>query len=84
MASDIPVLREVAADAAEYCAVADIAAWTRSILALVAERDNAPAAWQARKARGVERASQFSWSTYANSVVSVYRSVAGRARATTT
>jgi glycosyltransferase involved in cell wall biosynthesis len=79
VASDIPVLREVAADAAEYCNVADVTAWSDSILALIAERDNAADAWQARKARGVARASQFSWSTYAAALVSVYRSVAGRA-----
>jgi glycosyltransferase involved in cell wall biosynthesis len=78
VASDIPVLREVAADAAEYCGVGDIAAWSRTILALIAERDGAPAEWQARKARGVARASQFSWATYAAAVVSVYRSVAAR------
>lgn len=84
VASDIPVLREVAGGAAEYCAVADIAAWTRSILALIAERDQAPAAWQARKARGVARASQFSWSSYAGSVASIYRLVAGRDATETT
>ena len=76
VASDIPVLREVAAGAAEYCGVGDVAAWTRTILALIAERDGAPAEWQARKVRGVTRASQFSWATYAASVASVYRSVA--------
>ena len=77
VASDIPVLREVGADAAAYCGVADVAAWTRSILALIAERDTNPGAWQARKARGVARAAQFSWATYAASVVSVYRCTAG-------
>lgn len=73
IASDIPVLREVGADAAEYCGVADVADWSRTILALIAERDTNPVAWQARKARGVTRAAQFSWASYAASVVSVYR-----------
>ena len=85
VASDIPVLREVAAEAAAYCEVGDIAAWSRTILTLIAERDAAPAEWQARKSRGVSRASQFSWATYAASVVSVYRSVAeGRSRTIST
>ena len=77
VASDIPVLREVAADAAAFCDVGDVAAWSRSVLALIAERDTAPDAWRTRKARGVERARQFSWSNYAAAVVSVYRAVAG-------
>lgn len=76
VASDIPVLREVGAEAAEYCGVGDVAGWNRAILALIAERDTDPAAWQARKARGVTRAAQFSWATYAASVVSVYRCTA--------
>lgn len=79
VASDIPVLREVAGDAAEYCEVGGIGAWCRAILALLDERDTRPAAWQERKARGVARASQFSWATYAASLVSLYRSVAASA-----
>jgi len=78
VASDIPVLREVGADAAEYRPVGDVDAWTRAILQLIAERDSAPDKWQARKARGVARASQFSWSTYASAVAAVYRAVADR------
>lgn len=79
VASDIPVLREVGADAAEYCRVADVDAWSRAVLALIAERDSAPEQWQSRKARGVTRASQFSWSTYAAAVAQVYLTVAARA-----
>ena len=76
VASDIPVLREVGADAAEYRPVADIEAWSRAVLALIAERDRSPAMWQARRARGVARAAQFSWATYASAVAAVYRVVA--------
>lgn len=76
VASDIPVLREVGADAAEYCPVGDIDAWSGAVLRLLAERETAPERWQARKARGVARAAQFSWSTYATAVAAVYRAVA--------
>ena len=76
VASDIPVLREVGSDAAEYCAMGDVDAWSRAILRLIGERDSAHERWQARKARGVARAAQFSWSTYAAAVASVYRAVA--------
>jgi glycosyltransferase involved in cell wall biosynthesis len=79
VASDIPVLREIGADAAEYRPVGDIEAWSGAILALIAERDRSPDAWQARKSRGVARASQFSWSTYASAVAAVYRYVAAGA-----
>jgi glycosyltransferase involved in cell wall biosynthesis len=80
VASDIPALREVGGDAAEYRPVGDVDAWTRTILQLIGERDTAPAVWQARKRRGVARAAQFSWSTYASAVAAVYRSVADRVR----
>jgi glycosyltransferase involved in cell wall biosynthesis len=76
VASDIPVLREVGGDAAEYRPVGDVEAWSRATLQLIGERDSAPEAWQARKRRGVARASQFSWSTYATAVAAVYRAVA--------
>jgi glycosyltransferase involved in cell wall biosynthesis len=83
VASDIPVLREVGSDAAEYCQVGDVAAWRGAILALLAEREQAPESWQSRKARGIARASQFSWSTYAASVAAFYHAVAaGRPEAT--
>ena len=75
VASDIPVLREVGAGAAEYRPVGDIEAWSRAILDLIAERDRSPERWQARRTAGVTRASQFSWATYASAVVSVYCSV---------
>jgi glycosyltransferase involved in cell wall biosynthesis len=77
VASDIPVLREVGAGAAEYCPVGEVESWCRAILSLMAERDRSAGTWQARKARGVARASQFSWSTYASAVAAVYRAVAG-------
>jgi glycosyltransferase involved in cell wall biosynthesis len=78
VASDIPVLREVGAGAVEYCPMGDVPAWSQAILALLAERDRDPDAWRTRKGNGVAHASQFSWSTYAASVVSVYRTVAAR------
>jgi glycosyltransferase involved in cell wall biosynthesis len=76
VASDIPVLREVGSDAVEYRPVGDVDAWSRAILALIAERDGSPAMWQSRRTAGVARASQFSWSTYAAAVAAVYRQVA--------
>jgi glycosyltransferase involved in cell wall biosynthesis len=76
VASDIPVLREVGSDAAEYRPVGEVDAWRRAILALISERDGSPAIWQSRRTAGVARASQFSWSTYASAVAEVYQQVA--------
>lgn len=76
IASDIPVLREVGADAVTFAPVADVPAWRDAILQLLDERDRDPAGWAARKTRGLERASDFSWSRYADDVAELYRSLA--------
>ena len=77
VASDIPVLREVGGDAAEYCEVGDVAAWRDAILRVVDERVTDVERWQARRRRALDRAADFSWSRYAAALVDLYRSVAG-------
>ena len=79
VASDIPVLREVGGEAVEYCGVGDIGAWRDTVVTLLAEREGARERWAARRAAGLERAADFSWSRYAEQVVAVYDAVAGRA-----
>jgi glycosyltransferase involved in cell wall biosynthesis len=74
-ASDIPVLREVGGAAATYCPVGDVAAWTRAVLDLLAERRERPAEWDARRGRGVEQAARFSWKENARRTVEIYREV---------
>jgi glycosyltransferase involved in cell wall biosynthesis len=73
--SDIPVLREVGGDAVTYCAVGATGAWSAAILALLEERERNPAAWEARRAAGRERAANFSWSRYTADVVALYRAL---------
>jgi glycosyltransferase involved in cell wall biosynthesis len=77
VASDIPVLREVGGDAAEYCPVGDVAAWRDAILRVIDERITETGQWESRRRRAFERAADFSWSRYAAALVDVYRSVAG-------
>ena len=77
VASDIPVLREIGSTAVTYCPVASVDAWVEAILRLLDEREQEPAAWQARRAAGLARASEFSWSSYAASVAARYRAIAG-------
>ena len=72
VASDIPALREVGADAVSYCAVGDIEAWRTTIGALLDEREQRPAEWAERRALGIRRADAFSWSTYAGEIAAIY------------
>ena len=75
VATDISVLRELGGDAVSYAPLADVAQWRHVIVSLLAERDDSPARWRARKAIGIARASEFSWSHYANGVLRVYQAV---------
>jgi glycosyltransferase involved in cell wall biosynthesis len=78
LASDLPVLREVAGDAALYRPVGDIDAWTRGALDLLEERRMDTPAIQARRALGFERAGLYSWSNHVERLAAVYRAVMGR------
>lgn len=78
VASDIPVLREIGSGAVTYCAVGEPGPWVETILRLLRERETDAAAWRARRAAGLERAADFSWSRYTDSVVARYRAIAGR------
>jgi glycosyltransferase involved in cell wall biosynthesis len=74
--SDLPVLREVGGEAAEYCAVGEPSAWAARVCALLAEREGQPAQWAARQASGLARAAAFSWQRYAAGMQDVYHRVA--------
>lgn len=75
VASDIPALREVGAEAVTYCGVADIEAWTNAIRDLLDEREQRPDDWAARQDRGIQRAEAFSWSKYAREIAALYAQV---------
>jgi glycosyltransferase involved in cell wall biosynthesis len=78
VATDIPVLRELGGDAVSYCELDDVVQWAIAILALLSERERSPERWRQRRAAGVARASDFSWSHYAASLVGLYGAIAGR------
>jgi glycosyltransferase involved in cell wall biosynthesis len=78
VASDIPALREVGGDAVTYCGVGDLEGWSRTIAALLDERDRQPAAWAKRREQSIRRAEAFSWSKYAGEIVPVYERLARR------
>jgi glycosyltransferase involved in cell wall biosynthesis len=71
VASDLPVLHEVGGDAALYCPVADVSAWTQTTCALLERHDD-----RERVAVRTARAARFSWDTYSAKTVEVYRAVA--------
>jgi glycosyltransferase involved in cell wall biosynthesis len=65
------VLREVGGDAALFCPVADVSAWTQTTCALLERHDD-----RERVAVRTARAARFSWDTYSDKTVEVYRAVA--------
>lgn len=67
LASDIPALRQVGADAAVYCPVGDVAQWSLRLDAMLSETDSAPA----HSAR-TSRAAEFSWRRHAEIVAQTY------------
>jgi glycosyltransferase involved in cell wall biosynthesis len=79
---DLPVFREVAADAGEFITGADPTAWSRAIAALIAEREHDGVRWQAHVTRALSRSRSFSWSNYADAMVAQYESLADPRTAT--
>jgi len=75
IASDIPVLREVGGGAVEYCERRDVAAWTRTLIALIDECQSGRARWDERVARGLISASRYSWDSFAALSVRAYAHV---------
>ncbi|HEV7684561.1 MAG TPA: glycosyltransferase family 1 protein [Pyrinomonadaceae bacterium] len=75
VASDLPVLREAGGDAVTYCSIADIRAWTESLVGLLREREAKSETWAERRPAGIGQASKFSWEEYANKLVCVYREI---------
>jgi glycosyltransferase involved in cell wall biosynthesis len=77
VASDIAPLREAGGSAAEYCKVADIDAWSQTVIQLLHERKTAAEAWELRRDRGRRHASDYTWMENANRTISVYDRVLG-------
>ena len=74
--TDLPVLREVAGDAAEYCPLRDPSAWAARITSLLRERESRPDLWEARRAAGLARSTAFTWTRYAEAMQDIYERVA--------
>jgi glycosyltransferase involved in cell wall biosynthesis len=67
VATDIPVLRETGGDAAVYCPLADVAAWTETIIRVLSDPWSAPG----REVR-LAQASRYSWAAHARTIADAY------------
>jgi glycosyltransferase involved in cell wall biosynthesis len=72
LASDLPVLREVGGDAAVYCPVGDVPAWTDAITRLLENPAIAPP-----RPERLARAARFSWAAQARTVATAYLRLLG-------
>jgi glycosyltransferase involved in cell wall biosynthesis len=73
IASDIPVLREVGGEAVVYCPVGDVDAWTTKTASILAGACDVPTI-DARLAR----ASEYSWTNHARTILAAYQSMVHR------
>lgn len=73
VASDLPVLREVGGDAAQYCAVGNVSAWTEVVVLSLSNAQQQSPEWLARRGAGIAQAGKFSWARYTDTMVSLYQ-----------
>jgi len=73
VASDLPALREAGGPSAAYCPVADVPAWTDSVVELLRERHGRAERWDERRLAAMAWAAQFSWREHARKTVQVYQ-----------
>lgn len=79
VASDIEPLREVGADAIDYCGPDDVDRWVDAVLRVLAEREDGDRVRERRDA-GIARASSFSWNRYAADIAVLYGRIAAQDR----
>jgi glycosyltransferase involved in cell wall biosynthesis len=75
VATDLPVFREVAGDAATYVPLERTDLWVQYILDALAERSEQPDSWGRRQYEARRRGMRFSWSSYARQMAALYREV---------
>jgi glycosyltransferase involved in cell wall biosynthesis len=73
LASDIPVLREVAGEAAVYRPVGDVEAWITAATDMLRDRDQRNDAWRARRDQGFARTALYRWDTHADRLAVLYQ-----------
>lgn len=71
IASDIPPLREIGGEAADFCPVGEVSSWANAILAILVGNDEK----SSRRSRALQQASRFTWTNYAEQMLAIYRKV---------
>lgn len=77
VASDLPVLYEVAGPGAVFCPVGDVPAFAESVVRILKEREDPNSRWGAQRQLGLERAALYQWTKAARETAEVYREVLG-------
>ena len=77
LASDLPVLREIGAEAISYCPVGDVAAWSAKTIELLEELRLNQVKAQQRRDAALERSRLFTWKKYTSTMVDLYQQVGG-------
>jgi len=75
IASSLAALREAGGSVAEYCAVADIDAWSDTAVKLLHERQGSAVQWGRRRIAARQHASAFTWAEHAKHTMAIYRSL---------
>lgn len=75
VASDLAVLREVGGDAAIYCPVGEVVAWSTQVINLLRARAAQSEDWTRRRELSLQQAAKFSWTEYTRQVVEIYQEV---------
>ncbi len=75
VASDLPIAREVCGDTADFCRVADVAAWTATIKRLLSEFAASPEVRGEKRRASLQAASTFTWAENARKMAEIYRQV---------
>jgi glycosyltransferase involved in cell wall biosynthesis len=73
LASDIPVLREVAGEAAVYRKVGDVDSWVIAAVALLHDQAQRSDAWRERRESGLARSALYRWDAHADRLAALYR-----------
>jgi glycosyltransferase involved in cell wall biosynthesis len=75
VASDLASLREAGGSAAQYCPVADVEAWSETVIRLLRERQTARERWESLRTVARHHASAFTWPENAKQTIAIYHQV---------
>jgi len=75
VATDLPVLREVAGTAANYCSLEQIGTWKNTVLRLLDQDSDAAGSLQASRERAIAQSARFSWSENARQTAQIYQTL---------